>query len=280
MHHHKSPHKSPHKSHHNRFIQYPPGFMPIQPIAPHIMSPIMSPIISPIMSPTRFRSYPGFSSPYQTQNNLSELLYQSIFKKPRSIINLRDKLYSNIEYIGIIFISSGKILFIKDEMKIPYGMKNSYESFYEAAHRIFKEQTGFDIDDNDIINKSHYNRFQRTTNRIAKFYIINTTQSVTTDKIIYIENEKLSENRLHYSIHSLFRDLVDSNEFKSPDDIEIITSINQIFTGKNYSEILNLYKEFKRVGKINSEMPNVTYDDSNEKIKSAYNKLNISKPKT
>lgn len=124
--------------------------------------------------------------------------------------------FREINKIGIIFITPKGILFIKNginELTIPYGDKYSYESNETAVSRIFKEATGFDIDESKKTRERiSYDRL-RSTGIIAKFYLISTNQDNENDKVTYIKyNNDFSSLLYQKFVRSLFRDLIDKND--------------------------------------------------------------------
>jgi hypothetical protein len=138
----------------------------------------------PINSSTRMIPVP-FPPPY-LPNYMPLFIPRTIYQKNEMnpIDNLKNQLnimnrsrFGGIKNIGIIFVTPGGILFIKNdsnEWTIPYGEKYSYESYNDAVSRIFRENTGFGIDESKKIRETEsYDRLRRT-GIMAKFYIIYT----------------------------------------------------------------------------------------------------------
>lgn len=216
-HHHSS--KSRHKG--SLFIPQHPSMVPfpMQPsIVPFPMNTQHHPSMVPF--PMQVPQYPGLS-PFQIPNGYMPFLVPRTFMPFSNSINnsinkLKD-IIREINDIGIIFITPKGILFIKNmlnELTIPYGNKYSYESNDTAVLRIFKDHTGFNIDEGKIREKITYDRL-RSTGIIAKVYLIYTSQDNENEKVKYIKYNNDFDSLLYQKfVRTLFRDLIDRNDIK------------------------------------------------------------------
>jgi predicted NUDIX family NTP pyrophosphohydrolase len=212
----------------------------------------------PVPMPPPF--IPNYMPLFAPRNEIDPI---SHLKNKLNIINRAR--FGDIKYIGIIFVTPEGILFIKNglgEYTIPYGEKYSYETNNDAVLRIFRENTGFDIDESKKIRiTDSYERLRRT-GVMAKFYIIYSSQNTSSDKVIYRKfDSDFPSFRYTSFVRSLFRDLIDKTDLRftfpdiSDDDIKIITAISLIYNISDVSEIRALLNEFKRTNTIKRDIP-------------------------
>jgi predicted NUDIX family NTP pyrophosphohydrolase len=249
-------HHTRHHSPSNRSRNHSPKrsiFIPPQ--GPHYLS---RPIMIPVPMPPPF--IPNYMPLFAPRNEIDPI---SHLKNKLNIINRAR--FGDIKYIGIIFVTPEGILFIKNglgEYTIPYGEKYSYETNNDAVLRIFRENTGFDIDESKKIRiTDSYERLRRT-GVMAKFYIIYSSQNTSSDKVIYRKfDSDFPSFRYTSFVRSLFRDLIDKTDLRftfpdiSDDDIKIITAISLIYNISDVSEIRALLNEFKRTNTIKRDIP-------------------------
>jgi len=250
--HHHSRHHSPSNRSRN---QSPRRSIFIPPQGPQYLS---RPMMIPVPMPPPF--IPNYMPLFAPRNEIDPI---SHLKNKLNIIN-RSR-FGEVKYIGIIFVTPRGILFIKNELgkpTIPYGEKYSYETNNDAVLRIFRENTGFDIDESKKTRTTDfYDRLHRT-GIMAKFFIIYTDQYVDSDRLIYIKYDKDFPSYSYPDfVRSLFRDLIDKTDLRftfpdiSDDDIKIIGAISLIYKINDASEIRALLNEFRRTKKIIRDIP-------------------------
>jgi hypothetical protein len=190
-----------------------PPRIPIQLPIP-IQMPIPIQIPSPLRIPARV-----IYQPLIIPMNESLLKSQSL-KGTLSILN-----FNKINNIGIIFINSKGILFVKtkfsDQLTIPSAKRISNDTIDNAYIRVFKFITNYDIDTTQFISINYITRFHQN-GAMSGIYIIKTRQNIDiSDTCIFIPNFHL-------------RELINNDVFKS---IYIEDSNKRLFNNLNIEEL-------------------------------------------
>ena len=137
--------------------------------------------------------------------------------KSLSNINLSSKTINNI---GIIFINSNGILFVKnkllDEWMIPFDKKYNNELNENAISRIFQNNINFEIIQSQIISKDTHIRMHRNGEK-SIFYIIRTNQNIpisltNTDDFIFIPLYDLKQLIKYNISYKQVNNLIDFNK--------------------------------------------------------------------